>query len=750
MVGLTVVLLAVIWIRSSQAVVFPRQTFYVYSTVAVFNVPAVTDTDGRTACATTSTASGVCSYENFRTNVTTHLSDNIFPGINSYAEGYFGRAQYQTSTSTANQDTSASDDSITSAISYTGTTTVEVVTISFSTPFVYQPLRGLLQIQNGNVHFLVNTGVSGQEAQKRALTPALTLTSHDGAVEDFGYVPQTLIDWMAQNPDYAAQYPGLKDCLPGGPPIMAPGCGLSPAPGLADPVPALTVNEAQTVRGEGCYHPGACPTAEASGIQASPAVAASKNEAQPTQTPAPSSKGVDGVQIGSTPLRPSGEENSDSGTQSSPAQQESPMEDPLLKDQTVLPSSLGLANSPIPIIPPPVDQTTTSVTQSQPQPQPQDLPIPDNGGTNNNPPSDDQSQDDSNTNNSPIPGQDGNQVLPEADAPLILSSSHYILDTDVTVTPGGPALTISGTTYSVPATPTALIINNTPKPVNPAATQPDIVSAIMAGFGPPSAEEDETPDQGEQALLPGGPAVTVSGTVDPVATSNAAVLVNGVTSSFPPAPGPTAAAANPAPVIPGGLTLVPGGGVVTISGTVYSAPTEDAAIIISSSSSNSASASLPTISGTARPAPGIMGQPALVIGSQTLVPGSAITVSGTVVSLPIATASAGAGAGAGNEVVVGGNTQTLAGVSAPGVEISVGATVVSASFVQPAVSAGAGIVGGSSGSSDGTGTAVGGNNSSNEYTGPGFTSGARRRRADLMWSCLMITGVITWRCYNIL
>ncbi|KAL8654437.1 MAG: hypothetical protein Q9210_001505 [Variospora velana] len=724
-------------------------------------MPAVTDTDGRTACATTSTDSVVCSYEDFRTcsgmpsptnivpsgqqskycknytNYTTHLSDNIFPGINTYAQGYFESASYQTSTLTPNQDASASDDSITSMFSYTYSATLEVVTISFSTPFIYQPLRGLLQKENQEVHFLRNPGVSGQEPQKRALTPALTLTSNDGAVEDFGYVPQTLIDWMAQNPDYAAQYPGLKDCLPGGPPIMPQDtCGPSAAPGIADAVPALTVNEAQTVRGEGCYHPGACPTAEvtreASGIQAAPAVAASNNEAQPTQTTAPSSKGVDSVQMGSTPLRPSGEEDSHSGTQSSPAQQESSMEDSLLKDQPVLPSSSGLANSPFPVIPPPVDQTTTSVTQ--PQPQPQDLPIPDNGGTDNKSPSNDQSQDDSNTNNSP-----------EADAPLILSSSHYILDTGVTVTPGGPALIISGTTYSVPATPTALIINDTPKPINPAATQPDMVSAIMAGFGPPSAEGDETPDQGGQTLLPGGPAVTVSGTVYPVATSNAAVLINGVTSSLPLAQGPTAATANPAPVIPGGLTLIPGGGAITISGTVYSAPTEGAAIVISSS--NSASESLPTISGTTRPAPGTMGQPALVVGSQTLVPGSAITVSGTVVSLPVATASAGAGAGAGNEVVVGGSTQTFAAVSATGVEISAGATVVSASFVQPAVSAGAGIVGGSS---NGTGTAVGGNNSSNGFTGPGFTSGARRRRADLMWSGLTIFGVITYSCYCIM
>ncbi|KAI4192992.1 MAG: hypothetical protein LQ348_003005 [Seirophora lacunosa] len=752
------------------------QAFYVYSTVAVIGVPAVTDTDGNTACATTSTDSVICSYESTQicsgmpssaslvpsgqeskyctelTNYTTHLSDNVFPGINTNAEAYFETAQPVTSTYTPAQDASAYDDSITSTVRYTRTATLEYMTISFSTPFVYQPLRGLLQKQNQEVHFLANTDVSGQEPQKRALTPALTLTSNDGAVEDFGYVPQTLIDWMAQNPDYAAQYPGLKDCLPGGPSIMPTDtCGPQQAPGVLDPVPALTVNEAQTVRGEGCFHPGACPTADvtgqASGIQAAPAVAAANNEAQPTQTTAPSSNGVNGIQLGSTPLKPSGNENSDSGTQPSPSQQEPAKENPVPKDQPVQPSSSGLSKSPITVIPLPVDQTTRSV--SQPQPQPQDLPNPDNAGTSDNSHSDDQSQDNPNTNNSPIADQDGNQASTEADAPLILSSSHYILDTGATITPGGPALTVSGTTYSVPASPTALIVDNTPQPINPGPMQPDIASAIMAAFGPPSAKGYEKPDpavKGGLTVLPGGPAVTVSGSVYSVATSGAAVLLNGVTTSLLPDQGLTAVV-NPASVIPGGLSLIPGGGPVTVSGTIYSAPTEGAAIIIISSS---AIPSLPTIPGTAGPAPGTA-QPALVVGSQTLVPESAITVSGTVVSLPGATASAGAGADAGNEVVVvGGITQTFA-AAATGTEgevnISIGAAVVSASFVQPAAATAgngsAGVAGGSG--NNGTGTVAGGNNNStNGYTGPAFVSGARRRHfEDQVWrGGLMILGIL--------
>ena len=53
-------------------------------------------------------------------------------------------------------------------------------------------------------------------------TSTPTTTSHTSTStvntvnHDYGYVPQTLIDWMAADPNYAAQYPGLESCLPGG------------------------------------------------------------------------------------------------------------------------------------------------------------------------------------------------------------------------------------------------------------------------------------------------------------------------------------------------------------------------------------------------------------------------------------------------------------------------------------------------------------------------------------------------------
>ena len=51
-------------------------------------------------------------------------------------------------------------------------------------------------------------------------TPKSTSTYHPQVTHivnhDYGYIPQELIDWMVKDPNYAAQYPGLESCLPGG------------------------------------------------------------------------------------------------------------------------------------------------------------------------------------------------------------------------------------------------------------------------------------------------------------------------------------------------------------------------------------------------------------------------------------------------------------------------------------------------------------------------------------------------------
>jgi hypothetical protein len=69
--------------------------------------------------------------------------------------------------------------------------------ISLTTPFVYRPARGA-------------NGAPNLEAG---------CTQSDGT-ENFGYVPQTLLDFIIADRNYAAQYPGLENCLPGGPSIL--------------------------------------------------------------------------------------------------------------------------------------------------------------------------------------------------------------------------------------------------------------------------------------------------------------------------------------------------------------------------------------------------------------------------------------------------------------------------------------------------------------------------------------------------
>ncbi|KAL8946001.1 MAG: hypothetical protein Q9222_007542 [Ikaeria aurantiellina] len=163
--------------------------------------------------------------------------------------------------------------------------------ISFSTPFIYLPIRGAKEGIDGEAQvWLGDNYHENTDVAKRALAPAATLSlPTDGAPEDFGYVPQALIDWMVKNPDYAGQYPGLASCLPGGPSIKPnDACKASAAPATLAPVPDLTINTAVTVQGEGCFHPSACPTPKAdTNNNAEPAASPTGNTVEPTSTARP-------------------------------------------------------------------------------------------------------------------------------------------------------------------------------------------------------------------------------------------------------------------------------------------------------------------------------------------------------------------------------------------------------------------------------------------------------------------------------
>jgi hypothetical protein len=71
------------------------------------------------------------------------------------------------------------------------------IEITLTTPFIYQPTRG------------ADPGAQDQRACFQG----------DGA-ENFGYVPQPLVDYLAQDPYYVSLYPDLTSCLPAGPSIL--------------------------------------------------------------------------------------------------------------------------------------------------------------------------------------------------------------------------------------------------------------------------------------------------------------------------------------------------------------------------------------------------------------------------------------------------------------------------------------------------------------------------------------------------
>lgn len=157
-------------------------------------------------------------------------------------------------------------------------------------------------------------------------------------------------------------------------------------------------------------------------------------------------------------------------------------------------------------------------------------------------------------------------------------------------------------------------------------------------------------------LTPGAPTITVSGTAYSLPVTLRRVYVNGPLS-------PLAEATAGAPLVIGNLTLTPGAAPITISGTAYylsSTPSPTAIFV------NGSPSPLPFQQVTAV-------QPGLLLGTQSLRVGSAITVSGVEISLPT---------GEIGEIVVGETTKELPQYTKSGEEVplTVGAGVVTATL----------------------------------------------------------------------
>ncbi|KAL8728620.1 MAG: hypothetical protein Q9166_005273 [cf. Caloplaca sp. 2 TL-2023] len=570
---------------------------------------------------------------------------------------------------------------------------------------------------------------------KSALAPTATLTDrYAGAAEDFGYVPQALIDWMARNPYYAAQYPGLASCLPGGPSIEPHNlCEDTIAtPAMAPPqiaVPDLTVSTTITVQVDGCFHPGTCSTTQppVQGVsdEAIAATASSRDISQPvknavpglrvsteaplvTERPARSTAGGNPVQTQAQP-RPQviviGSITVTANTASAF----------IIGMQTLAPGSsaiqIGDSTYSIPLKPTALiingSPSAISPASSVGKGQMSFLQTQSFANGNAASPKDQALANLQADMASLIMNAFGPVAVPATPVPLPLGGGTLL-------TPGGPPLVVSRTTYPLPASGTTIFVNGSPSPIiKPTETANDVPGNLATGDG-----LRQPFVIGSITLWPGAPAVKISGTTYSLPPSSTAVIVNGNPSPLPGSTGDTNLKANP--IFIAGTTINPGSPAVSISGTVYSLPLSGTAVLINGSPSPIILSS-ETTNQTPSPSSRTSFQP-LIVAGQTINPGSpAITISGTTYSLP----------SSGTAVLVNGTPSPLPSFNNILGENSADSGVGSGSTEEES---------GGEESGEGNQRSEDGGNGT-VYTGPGFESAAVEKVGGEWWMRVWVLGI---------
>lgn len=222
-----------------------------------------------------------------------------------------------------------------------------------------------------------------------------------------------------------------------------------------------------------------------------------------------------------------------------------------------------------------------------------------------------------------------------------------------TLNPGDPALTVDGSTLSLGSGGTIAIINGVTQTLAnaPVITSPPIITVGSRIVTATVIGGTTQVILGGQTLVPGGSAITISGTTYslPSFGGSTQIVVNGVTSSI--SPGQILGGANTvlatirdsttAFIFGPGQTLTPGG-ILTISGTTFSMPVSapGSVIVINGVTSTLLSggqitaAPALTINGKTYSATTRDGTTEFVIGQgTTLRPGQAITMDGTTYGL---------------------------------------------------------------------------------------------------------------------
>jgi len=237
------------------------------------------------------------------------------------------------------------------------------------------------------------------------------------------------------------------------------------------------------------------------------------------------------------------------------------------------------------------------------------------------------------------------------DATIVVNSASQYIVGSQTLSPGGSAVVISDSTYSLPASGNSMVVNGRTTLIAGGQLQLTAAPSIVVDGSTITADAASQYVLGSQTLSPNDPAITVSGNTYSLGPSGAALVVNGQTSATQTlsTASSDATTGSRTDYVLDGKTLSPGSS-VEISGTTYSLPTTGAGIYI-----NGVSSQLPTAA-PGPPAITIDGIPItpqiepastgtvpsalassvseFIISGQTLLPGSSIIVSGSTYSLP--------------------------------------------------------------------------------------------------------------------
>lgn len=256
------------------------------------------------------------------------------------------------------------------------------------------------------------------------------------------------------------------------------------------------------------------------------------------------------------------------------------------------------------------------------------------------------------TNGSPVPAP---AITIGGETILANPSGAFVVAPDVTLSPGGPAITVSGSTLSLARGGTVAVINSVTQTLSPNGINPTSPPVLTIGNRVVTANVEGSTTAfviGPGQTLSQGGVIIVSGTTLSLPSTGSAIFVNGQVSTLGPTPAITTApvltingqvitasitGVTSAFILAPGTTLTPGGSVI-ISGTTYSLPSTASGVVIINGQTSSfglaTQAPALTINGKIITPAISNGQTSYVLGSgTTLTPGGVVTINGTRISL---------------------------------------------------------------------------------------------------------------------